>query len=73
MTQLYKVTVPGGKPYYGLYTSASVAIVIAQCIFGVHSASALPASSSRATAPPMRKSCAASAACCLAWLLHWPW
>lgn len=41
MIQLYKVTVPGGKPYYGLYTSASVAIVIAQCIFGVHSASAL--------------------------------
>ena len=41
MTQLYRVTIPGGKPYYGLYTSASVAIVIAQCIFGVHSASAL--------------------------------
>lgn len=41
MTQLYKVQVPGGKPYYGEYTSASVAILIAQCIFGVHSASAL--------------------------------
>lgn len=41
MTQLYKVQVPGNKPYYGLYTSASVAILLAQCLYGVHSAKAM--------------------------------
>lgn len=40
MTQLYQVKV-GKLRYVGEYTSASVAILIAQCIFGVHSASAL--------------------------------
>lgn len=40
MTQLYQVKV-GKRSYFGEYTSASVAILIAQCIFGVHSASAL--------------------------------
>lgn len=41
MTQLYKVQVPGCKAYYGEYISASVAIVLAQCLYGVHSAKAI--------------------------------
>ena len=41
MTQLYKVQVPGRKPYYGEYTSAGVAIVLAQCLYGMHSAKAI--------------------------------
>ncbi|MDH1477393.1 hypothetical protein N5F13_23125 [Comamonas thiooxydans] len=42
MTQLYKVIRPGARPYYGEYTSACVAILLAQCLFGIHSAQAKP-------------------------------
>lgn len=39
MTQLYKIKV-GRSIYHGEYTSACVAIIIAQCIYGVHNAQA---------------------------------
>lgn len=40
MTRLFKIQVPGRRPYYGEYTSACIAILLAQCIYGVHSVQA---------------------------------